>query len=500
MPAHPATQAREAYHRGDYPAAEKLFRALCDREPKDPVHRLDLATLFITLIRHEEAAAELEAAAPLASQNPDLIRQVAACYFSMYRAEDACRLLAPAASAGHLPSVLGMVQILEREGRLKEAAALLEESLARHPAHPELRLLQAQLLEREGRSEEAERAARALLGAGPPVLISAKAGYQLARILDHTGRYSEAADVLATLKRSITSLPNVSRLHKEFRTRLALARELVAACPPGLPDAWRRDVSEHPLSFRPALLCGHPRSGTTVLETQLERLTNVVSFDESGAFDGGALSSAGLVGRIQVLRAMRPGGRAHVQAARHHYARSIASLHRRPIMGSPIIVDKNPTQLLQLPLWLRILPEVRFLVALRDPRDVVVSSYFFDLPPNFISLQFLDWESTARHYAALMDLWRRQRDTLPADCWLESRYEDMVAGAQGETARIARFLGLTTEEKSDPHPSAAVHSPNYATATATVHGRSVGRWPHYEEYLRSSAAVLAPFLREFGYA
>jgi len=500
MPVHPAAQAREAYHRGEYRLAERLFRALCEREPKDPVWRLDLATLLITLIRYEEADAELQVAAAQGAQSPDLVRQVAACYFSMFRSAEARRLLAPAAEAGHLPSLLGLLLVMERAGELEETECLLDRALQRHPEHPELRLLRGQLLVRQGRLEPAETEARALLAAGLPLLLHSKAGYLLAGVLDRTGRHGEAAAAVAPIKRAFAALPAVSRLQKEFRTRLALARELAAACPPGPPPAWLADAAEIPLPFRPALLCGHPRSGTTLLEARLERLENVVSFDEAGAFDGGALSSAGLVGRLHVLRALRPGGRDLVQSARRHYARSIASLHGRPPTGAPLVVDKNPTQMIQLPLWLRILPEIRFLIALRDPRDVVVSSYFFDLPPNVISTQWLDWESTARHYASLMDLWRRLRDTLPGGCWLESRYEDMVSDTAGETARAAAFLGISTAEKPAGEASVALHSPNYAVATAPIHARSVGRWQHYAEHLESSAPVLAPFLQDFGYA
>lgn len=500
MPAHPAVQAREAYHQGDYRLAERLLRALRDRDPKDPVWRLDLATVFITLIRYEEAAAELEVAAAHATHSPDLLRQVAACYFSMFRSDEARRILAPAAVAGHLPSVLGLLQVMEREGEVSETAALLDQALARHAGHPELRLLRAQVCVREGRLEDAENCARSLLASGLPLLLHAKAGYLLANILDRTSRPTEAAATLALIKKTLASYPAIGRLQKDFRNRLALAREVAAACPPGLPDAWRADVDDMPLSFRPSLLCGHPRSGTTVLEARLERLENVVSFDETGAFDGGALSSAGLVGRPNILRALRPGGRDLVRTARRHYERSITSLHRGPLVGSPRVVDKNPTQLVQLPLWLRLMPEIRILVALRDPRDVVVSSYFFDLPPNATSVQFLDWESTARHYAALMDLWRRQRDSLPADQWMESRYETMVADPVAETARVAGFLDLTASEKPVGQSSVAIHSPNYATASTPVHARSVGRWKQYEEHLQSSSAVLAPFLKDFGYA
>jgi len=136
---------------------------------------------------------------------------------------------------------------------------------------------------------------------------------------------------------------------------------------------------------------------------------------------------------------------------------------------------------------------------------VVISSYFLYLPPNPASVQFLDWERTAHHYAQFMGLWLKMRELLPADGWLECRYEEMVDSPETETARVASFLGIAGKEngvgkeKEAGKPSSTVHSPNYATATRPVYSQSVARWQHYAEHLKSSAKFLDPFLTEFGY-
>ena len=61
------------------------------------------------------------------------------------------------------------------------------------------------------------------------------------------------------------------------------------------------------------------------------------------------------------------------------------------------------------------------------------------------------------------------------------------------------FLGVAGGETETDKPSAAMHSPNYATATRPVHAKSVSRWRHYEERLKSGAKFLHPFITEFGY-
>jgi hypothetical protein len=261
---------------------------------------------------------------------------------------------------------------------------------------------------------------------------------------------------------------------------------------------WREEMEGVSLGFRPALLTGHPRSGTTLLEHRLERHAGVVALEETNAFAGGSLAAAGFK-REELFTALYPRSTDRVKDARRRYARAAATLHGDPLLAENLVIDKNPSLLTHLPLWLRVMPEVRVLLALRDPRDVVISSYFLYLPANSTSVQFLDWETTARHYAEFMQLWLKLRDLLPQDCWLECRYEEMVADADAETARVASFLGVAGEQKEADRPSATMHSPNYATAARPVHAKSVARWRHYEEQLKTGAKFLQPFITEFGY-
>ena len=76
------------------------------------------------------------------------------------------------------------------------------------------------------------------------------------------------------------------------------------------------------------------------------------------------------------------------------------------LLGEPIAgrmhLDKNPAYNLTIPLVLRFFPETRLIVALRDPRDVVLSCYLRYLPLNSVSVRFLDIEANrgtirARH-------------------------------------------------------------------------------------------------------
>jgi hypothetical protein len=145
---------------------------------------------------------------------------------------------------------------------------------------------------------------------------------------------------------------------------------------------------------------------------------------------------------------------------------------------------------------------LKVIIALRDPRDVVVSCYFQNLRLNETNANFLGWERTARHYADLMDVWLRLRELGGFD-WIESRYEDVVADLASEGRRVTEFLGLSWRpQQADLHTATQkkfVFSPTYNDVTRPVYQRAVGRWKNYAEALAPIQEKLAPYCRAFNY-
>src|SRR5207302_1780207 len=167
-----------------------------------------------------------------------------------------------------------------------------------------------------------------------------------------------------------------------------------------------------------------------------------------------------------------------------------------------VLLDKNPSPTASLHLWLRVFPELKVIIALRDPRDVVLSCFFQNLMLTPTNANFLTLERTAKHYADLMDVWLRLRELGGFD-WLESRYEAVVADPATEGRRVTEFLGLTWHENQAHHHQVAgqkfVFSPTYTAATQPVHQRAVGRWRNYEQALAPLQSRLAYYCRALGY-
>src|SRR5258708_31712325 len=171
-------------------------------------------------------------------------------------------------------------------------------------------------------------------------------------------------------------------------------------------------------------------------------------------------------------------------------------------MGDRIHLDKNPTLTLVLPGYLRLFPETKLLIALRDPRDVVISCFMQYLPLNTNSVCFLTLERAARRYAHDMGVWRMLRDQLCSP-WLEVRYESCITGLECEARRAIDFLKLPWDAEvlryRERLKTKAVSSPTYEAVSKPLYTSAIGRWRNYQKYLEPCLPILQPFIEAFGY-
>src|SRR5690606_42094930 len=152
---------------------------------------------------------------------------------------------------------------------------------------------------------------------------------------------------------------------------------------------WRDEAAAF-APQRTALLTGFPRSGTTLLEQVLDAHPGLVSSEERDFIDNELVRTwTANRGTKRLVEVLREAELRSVDRERRRYIASMEYLLGAPV-GERVHLDKNPAYNLTLPLMLRLFPETRLIVALRDPRDVVLSCYLRYLPLNAVSVRFLD--------------------------------------------------------------------------------------------------------------
>ena len=194
-------------------------------------------------------------------------------------------------------------------------------------------------------------------------------------------------------------------------------------------------------------------------------------------------------------------GNETLQKAREIYFRMTESFLGQAA-GGRLLIDKNPSLTQSIPAITRIFPESRFLISLRDPRDVCLSCFMQALPISVISSAYLTLDRTVAEYASLLGFWLEVRDKMAAP-WIEIRYEDMVQDLEAVARRTSEFLELPWNDTvlgfHQHAKNKIVRSPTYAAVGQPIYKTSKGRWRNYEKYLEPLLPQLEPFVKPFGY-
>lgn len=499
-------RAQQKLLAGQYVPALTAYRALVQRFPGVAQLWFEMGMGAAGELEFDSANQAFHRAVELTPNDASLLVLLGQQYHRLRRLDQARAFFQRAVEAdpASVNARLSLAEWYERERRLDEAWDCVEACVSRHPRDGQALYFRALLLHRKGRNAEAEAALRDLIKNNPQepnAKFSSR--HLLAVVLDELGQYGEAMRWLCEAKARVRQTTNIKLLEQEYDRADGRRRELLSRLTTQNIQRWRQEAPATPLPGRLALLGGHPRSGTTLLEQVLGAHPDIHAFDEPEAFvqevwNGLAPMNAPQGLSLEAFDGLSAGRRAEL---RGRYLKSLW----REIEGqhsAQVLLDKNPSPTAALHLWLRVFPELKVIIALRDPRDVVISCFFQNLAVTATNANFLALERAAKHYADLMDVWLRLRELGGFD-WVESRYEDVVDNLETEGRRVTEFLGLSWHPAQAAFHETArkrfVFAPTYNEVTQPVHKRAVGRWQHYAEALAPVQARLAPYCKAFGY-
>jgi len=354
----------------------------------------------------------------------------------------------------------------------------------------------------QGSIEAAEEHTRAVLNhpsCEPKTRI--RVWYELGANLDRQGRYDEAMS--AFLEAKALQRPVASKAAAILQGIQARVKEQEQTITSAILQRWVAASPQLGPAKRLAILCGHPRSGTTMLEQVLDSHSQIVSAEETHILHDEAYLplSRGFAETGSVLQVLEAAATSQLCQSRDNYFR-FTELFLGKTIGDRLLIDKNPALNVLIPAVIRIFPEAKFLVALRDPRDVCLSCFMQPLAINPVSSAYLTLEGTATQYASVMGFWQTMLPRMP-NLSLEVRYEGLIDDLQGTARGVLTFLEVPWEEQvlrfHEHARTKPVRSPSYAEVTQPVFKTAVGRWRNYEKYLEPWLEKLSPFIQAYGY-
>lgn len=227
-------------------------------------------------------------------------------------------------------------------------------------------------------------------------------------------------------------------------------------------------------SPQPVFILGMFRSGSTLIEQIIGAHSQVTA---GGELDMIPRISRGLGGDpIRIANAPEEVLRDYSEA----YLKRINTM----FPGSAIVTDKRPDNFWHVGLIKRLFPKAKIINTVRHPLDTLISVWGQYLAA---SLNYgFTLQDTAAHIHAERRMMHHWNQIFPGDI-LSVPYETVIQQPEQEVRRILDFLGLPFEpaclefhKASGPVKTASVWQ-----VREPLHDRSIGRWKHYEAYLRS---------------
>ncbi|MEO7052953.1 MAG: sulfotransferase [Rhodanobacter sp.] len=428
---------------------------------------------------------------------------------------------------------LELAKLLQLMSDVPAAEALLEDLAVRSPSYMEARLLLAQIYERKNQLDRAETALQAIVSTASVdaaalanEVAHLRASLRLRRgdpssaleLLEasgprHPGDYThyfelaQARDKCADAAGTMHALAVAHRLqveeleHASPEFFLPVAKAMPAEVVRVSAERYRQwpALIAPDAADSPVFIVGFPRSGTTLLEQMLDAHPKLQSMDENPFFNRLAEKlrrhDARILDNLDVLRQL------DCDELRKQYLIMVSERINRHWDAQ--LVDKNPLNMLWVPMICRLFPSAKFILAVRHPCDVILSCYMQNFRSSILGAACSNLERLASAYVQSMEYWIEDAEIFQPNL-LVSRYEDLVADVEGHSRRIASFLGL-----EDPAPLLTFHqharskgyigTPSYTQVIEPVNQRGLDRWKKYPREFETVLPILEPMLRHWGY-
>lgn len=395
---------------------------------------------------------------------------------------------------------LQLAALLERVNRLDEAEELLAANTDSAEDREERLVIGAALAARRGRHEEAANQYRQALAGSEGSSSRTPQWFALAKACDAIGDSSGAMQALTTAHALQMRLATRLRPHlaDSGSEPLSITQHPVE---PSAYGRWQEDAQAPDAAHSPIFIVGFSRSGTTLLEQMLDAHPGLHAMDERAFLQDVIEDMQGSLGIAypDELERLKPADVERLRSVYWHRTEAIVKL-----APGERLVDKNPLNMLRLPMIHRMFPQARIVLALRHPCDVILSNYMQSFRAPEYQILCSSIERLAKGYVNAMNFWIRHAELFRPDV-VELRYEDLLDDVVAQTRRIAAHLDLSdaaTLERFYEHARAKgyISTPSYAQVVEPLNKKAVGRWQRYREYFEPVLPILQPLMERWNYS
>jgi len=234
------------------------------------------------------------------------------------------------------------------------------------------------------------------------------------------------------------------------------------------------------LSNLPIFVLGMPRSGTT--------LTEQIIASHPDVYGGGELHDLLRIAHENMATAPVqndfPGNLHYVdKATLTAWGDAYISGIKQRSPSALKITDKMPANFFAVGLIHLMLPNAKIIHVNRNPVDTCLSC--FTRLFNRKQEHTYDLAELGRYYVDYAQLMEHWRNVLPANAFLDIRYEDIVADQEGQARKLLEYCGLEWNDAclNFHKTKRSVRTASLTQVRQPIYTSSVERWKPYEKFL-----------------
>jgi len=366
------------------------------------------------------------------------------------------------------PSLVLLAELRADQGQFAEAEELFGRALAINPELPDALAGQARCRRMSLADGAWLAATQRVLAKVQPLRYQVNLRFALGKFFDDVQDYSEAFS-------NYRIANELSRRLDVHYDRAQQTRRVDQLIHDYSRAGFAGTISAGSRSERPLFIIGMPRSGTTLAEQILASHPAVFGAGELIFWSEASATLERSSARIDLLAGM---------------ADSYLQQLQRLSATAQRVVDKMPTNFLNLGLIHSALPAARIIHMQRHPIDTCLSIYFqhFSIIHTFAA----DFEDLAHYYQEYRRLMCHWRAALPPGAILDVPYEGLIEDLEFWSRRMVEFAGLAWDPRClEFHRTArTVTTSSRWQVRQKLSTAARGRWRHYEPFLGPLRALL----------
>ena len=249
----------------------------------------------------------------------------------------------------------------------------------------------------------------------------------------------------------------------------------------------------------PVFLVGFPRSGTTLLDTILRTHNLIEVIEEKPIVDrllkeieknlGNSFSNLEKIDDLEIKKL-----KDLYNSERQNYIK---------FNENKIYVDKFPLNIVYLAEINKIFPNAKYILALRNPRDSVLSCFMQSFTPNDAMSNMLSINDASNLYDQTMKLFKIYERVLDLKLHVV-KYEDVINDFEPTIKNLLKFLRVEwIDNLSEFYKTAQnkriISTPSYDQVNKPLYNKSIGRWKNYEDKFTETSQIFEKWNKEFNY-